>query len=148
MVSYCLFCVLILSCKSSLQNKIKKDLSTFQITLGDCFDNDKVFVFVNNQLLFKSDNLKTDSVLGITKTSIIYYKYEKKGKLLIEDNRSEKYLDFFVDGVLDLKVVKNDIVNSFKLDIKKGKIIKIDACENQYENKITINEYKKSIYLE
>lgn len=148
MVSYCLFCILILSCKSSLQNKIKKDLSTFQITLGDCFDNDKVSVFINNQLLFKSDNVKTDSVLGITKISLIYYKYQKKGKFLIENNRNEKYLDFFVEGILDLKIIKNDIVNSFKLDIKRGKIIIIDACENRYKNKIAINQYKKSIYLE
>lgn len=148
LIRYCLFCFFILSCKSSIQDKIASKNYSFQVILGSCFNDDEVSVLINNKLLLKLTKVTSDEVLGTAKSSIVYYNGQKKGKFIIKEKNNEKYLDFFIENNIELKVIKNGIISTLKMNVKNGKVIIIDACEKINEDKVTFSQYKKNIFLE
>lgn len=97
----------------------------YTIILGACFKNDKVTMMINNRTVFKN------YLINNVDTS-------KKGNLnLVQDDNgirinfngngeNRRYIPF--KFVLNIKMIVNDQVEKFSIDLRKGNIILFDYC--------------------
>jgi hypothetical protein len=142
--------LLLISCKTSLQEKVTKGNFNFTISLGSCFENDEVSIELNGINIIRNEIITSNRILGSTGYYFSYYKYKNDGKLIIQANDKKKEIDNYLNNKnYEVTVTINGFKNYFLLDLSKGNNIMIEKCtENRHLGIAGINYYRGIIYLE
>lgn len=142
--------ILLISCKTSLQEKVSKDKNVFSISLGDCFENDEISIELNGAKIFQNEIITSDKIIGMTGIYFSYFEYNNEGKIIIQSKDKRKEVkQYLFDEDYKINVTINGYENSFILELYKGRNIVIDKCSENYHLGIArINYHKGIIYLD
>ena len=142
--------MLLISCKTTLQDKVLKNKNIFSISLGSCFENDSISIELNGSKIFNNEIITSDKTIGTTGYYFSYFEYKNEGKIITQTKDKKREVKQYLNNKnYKVKITINGYENHFLLDLSKGRNIMIEKCtENPHLGIAKINYYKGIIYLD
>ncbi|MDH7444958.1 hypothetical protein [Aquimarina sp. 2201CG14-23] len=145
-----LILILLIGCKTTLQEKVSKNKNDFSISLGSCFKNDEISIELNGAKIFQNEIITSDKIIGSTGYYFSYFEYKNEGKIIIQTKDKRKQVTQYLNSKdYKVKITINGYENYFLLELSKGRNIMIEKCtENGHLGIAQINYYRGIIDLD
>lgn len=121
----------------------------YSITFAGCFDNDKVALKLNGLAIIETTFVNSNPVLSITNVGVFQ---NKKGIWLSSGDKKQRFPPIGVSDSLSISIFLNGGWNDFKVDLRNGKTMLINACFEQLrgknKRKVTVDQHKGTVLLD
>lgn len=108
-----------------------------QVDFQNFFERDVATFYINDCLVFENVILETDKIDGVTNMVLELKKDDKD--FLVTDNYILNDCQIYNDN-LSLKLILNNVISIFEVDLEKGKYVGFDKGLN---NKAQLNQSKE-----
>jgi hypothetical protein len=127
----------------------QEDDFDYSIAFAGCFENDKVALKLNGIVVMEPVRVTSNPVLGITKVGVFQ---DKEAAWFSSGDKTQKLSPISVNDSLSISVSLNGRWNDFKIDLRRGKTMLINACLEQIDGKnkrmVTVDQHKGTVLLD